>query len=544
MNIIELYKKESVVSGKAVLFMAVVSGVAQAALLGIITLAASTASYDSLNFRYFLLFAITFAIVIIGKKYALTESIKIAENIIKKVRVRIADKIRNSELVFLENTEQSEVFTYLTQNTSLISEASLIVINAFQSSVVLVFCIILIAILSKLAFLVIILAVGAALIHYLTHEKELTEYMRQITVKESQFFKMLNQMVEGFKELKMNRKMSEQHFGDFSSVAEDSMNLKIEASGKFTVEIMSSQIFFYTLLGIVTFVLPRFVQIESELLIRVVAAILFIIGPVNLMLTAVPTFARANNAVENLYNLEARLDEAARFLKTDGKLLISKIDSFSEIRFRNTCFSYTDRAGNPLFTVGPAELTIRRGEILFIVGGNGSGKTTFLKLLCGLYYPVLGSVELDGTPLDKTIYPAYRELFSVIFGDFYLFDRLYGLDTIDYDKIAGLLKLMCLEKKTECIDGEFTNINLSTGQRKRLAMVAALLNDRPIYVFDEWAADQDPEFRKYFYESLIKELREMGKTIIAVSHDDRYFHHADRVLKMDYGIFKEMNVPK
>lgn len=540
MNIVELYKKESNVSGKTVLFMAMASGVAQAALLGVITMAASTAKYNSLNFRYFLLFVITFAIVVIGKKYALTEAIKIAENIIKRVRVRIADKIRNTDLLFLENTEHSEIFTYLTQNTSLISEASVIIINAFQSSIVLVFCVILIAIMSKLAFFVIILAVGAAVIHYLSHKKLLMDYLREMTIKESLFFKLLNQMVAGFKELKMNRKMSEQQFNDFSNVAEESMEIKIIAGDKFTVEIMSSQVFFYTLLGIVTFILPRFVQIESELLIRIVAAILFIIGPVNLMVTAIPTFSRANNAVENLYGLEARLDEAAGF-KPGEKIPVRKIDSFSEIRFRNACFSYTDRAGNPLFTIGPAELTIQKGEILFIVGGNGSGKTTFLKLLAGLYYPVLGAVEVDGMVLEKSVYPAYREMFSVIFGDFYLFDRLYGLDVIDYDKISGLLKLMRLEKKTECIDGEFTNINLSTGQRKRLAMITALLHDRPIYVFDEWAADQDPEFRQYFYESLIKELRDMGKTIIAVSHDDRYFHHADRVLKMEYGKFTELN---
>ena len=175
--------------------------------------------------------------------------------------------------------------------------------------------------------------------------------------------------------------------------------------------------------------------------------------------------------------------------------------------------------------------------MLFLIGGNGSGKTTLLKLLTGLYYPDSGTIALDERILDKTTYQAYRELFALIFDEFHLFDRLYGLDSINSKKVNDLLRLMELDAKTEVLDEGFTNIQLSTGQRKRLAMIVALLDDRPIYVLDEWAADQDPHFRKYFYDVLLYELKEQGKTIIAVSHDDRYFHVADRVLKMEYGQF-------
>ena len=84
-------------------------------------------------------------------------------------------------------------------------------------------------------------------------------------------------------------------------------------------------------------------------------------------------------------------------------------------------------------------------------------------------------------------------------------------------------------------DGRFSTLDLSTGQRKRLAMVAALLDDKPIYIFDEWAADQDPGFRRYFYEGLLGELKARGKTVLAVTHDDRYFGVADRVVKRGEG---------
>jgi putative ATP-binding cassette transporter len=300
---------------------------------------------------------------------------------------------------------------------------------------------------------------------------------------------------------------------------------------------MFSEVSFYTLLAIMIFIMPWFEQISSERIIRVTAAILFIIGPVTMVVGTIPLFTRANMAVAHLYGLEAQLDAVSKAYQPEGVLPRRAIPAFEEITLVNVDFSYTDEQGIPLFTVGPINMAIRRGEVLFLIGGNGSGKTTLLKLLTGLYYPDTGTLTVDGLLIDQTTYQAYRELFATIFGDFHLFERLYGLDSIDYAKINDLLQVMDLEKKTKVIEGEFTNIQLSTGQRKRLAMIVALLDERPIYVFDEWAADQDPMFRQYFYEVLLRELKEQGKTVIAVSHDDRYFHFADRVLKMEYGQF-------
>jgi putative ATP-binding cassette transporter len=116
-----------------------------------------------------------------------------------------------------------------------------------------------------------------------------------------------------------------------------------------------------------------------------------------------------------------------------------------------------------------------------------------------------------------------------------LFGKLYGLRDLDPGQVNALLERMQLDTKTAYVDGRFTSLNLSTGQRKRMGLLIALLEDKPICVFDEWAAEQDPEFRSYFYEELLHQLKEEGKTIIAVSHDDRYFHHADKIIKMEYG---------
>jgi putative ATP-binding cassette transporter len=537
MNLLDLYRRESETSAIPILLVGMASGIAQSALLGIIIIAADTVSYQNLRASYFSFFVITFAVMIIGKRYALKRATVMAENILQKVRVRISDKIRNSELLFLERVGKGELYTRLAHDTNFISGSALLIINASQSVLVVVFCLAFVAILSKFATFITVLAIGIATMNYMAHQDSIAGELRETRVKEGKFFEMINQILDGFKELKMNQKKSDDYFGFFKMLAHEAKELKIKTGIIFIGELMFSQIFFYALLAVIVFIMPRFAQINSALIIRVTAAILFIIGPTNMVVGAIPFFTRANMAVAHLYGLEAQLDAVSKAYQPEGALPRRAIPAFEEITLVNVDFSYTDEQGIPLFTVGPINMAIRRGEVLFLIGGNGSGKTTLLKLLTGLYYPDTGTLSVDGLLIDQTTYQAYRELFATIFGDFHLFERLYGLDSIDYAKINDLLQVMDLEKKTKVIEGEFTNIQLSTGQRKRLAMIVALLDERPIYVFDEWAADQDPIFRQYFYEVLLRELKEQGKTVIAVSHDDRYFHFADRVLKMEYGQF-------
>lgn len=178
------------------------------------------------------------------------------------------------------------------------------------------------------------------------------------------------------------------------------------------------------------------------------------------------------------------------------------------------------------------------------MGGNGSGKSTLLKLLTGLYRPASGELRVNGQSLLPVQYHRYRNQFSIVFTDFHLFDRLYGLTRVNDESLAELLHDMELDLKTHYEEGRFSTLNLSTGQRKRLALIVALLDDKAILVFDEWAADQDPVFRKRFYEEILPDLKRRGKTVIAATHDDRYFSVADRVLKMECGRFVPLGEAK
>lgn len=196
------------------------------------------------------------------------------------------------------------------------------------------------------------------------------------------------------------------------------------------------------------------------------------------------------------------------------------------------------------FVLGPISLTLRSGEITYIVGGNGSGKSTLAKLLTGLYLPQTGSIHLNGVLTTDHNREWYRQHFSAIFSDFYLFDRCLGFDQVNLDqKVEHYLRQLQLSHKVQVKDGVLSTTRLSQGQRKRLALLVAYLEDRPIYVFDEWAADQEPLFRDFFYREILGTLKERGKTVVVITHDDRYFHLADHLIKLDYGRVEFDRIP-
>ncbi|WAS99533.1 ATP-binding cassette domain-containing protein [Nannocystis poenicansa] len=201
---------------------------------------------------------------------------------------------------------------------------------------------------------------------------------------------------------------------------------------------------------------------------------------------------------------------------------------FASLALRGVSYRYEPRDDRAGFAVGPCDLELVPGEVVFVTGANGSGKSTFIKLLCGLYRRHGGELRVDGEALPADPGPAWRSRFAAVFAEVALFERLYGIEDVDPARVAALLEEMELGHKVRFEDGRFTTVDLSTGQRKRLALIVALLADRPIYVFDEWAADQDPHFREAFYRRILPSLRARGKTVVAVTHDDDAFDACDR----------------
>jgi putative pyoverdin transport system ATP-binding/permease protein len=246
------------------------------------------------------------------------------------------------------------------------------------------------------------------------------------------------------------------------------------------------------------------------------------------VLMAAPEIARAEASTEAILHIVDNLPQEPEADPYDQP-------SFGMLELDGVEFSYAGARDERGFSVGPLNLTIRRGDLVLVTGGNGSGKTTLLKTLMGLYVPDHGRLLVDGLPVTERRRPNWRNRFTTIMSHQHLFDRLYGLQNIDADRVTNWIERLGLTGITAYSDGRFTNLALSTGQKMRLAMVVAMLEDRPICVFDEWTANQDPESTHWYYDTLLPELLAAGKTVIAVSHDKRFFERADHCVIMAGG---------
>lgn len=269
-----------------------------------------------------------------------------------------------------------------------------------------------------------------------------------------------------------------------------------------------------------------------------VLVLLYIQAPIAQLIHFVPMIGQAQVAYRRIAEFSDEGTEAEAGLLSPSPARPAR--GFREITLRGVSHGFPAAGDKAPFTLGPIELTIRAGEILFIVGENGSGKTTLIKLLLGLYPPQTGDILLDGVSVTAQTRDAYRQNFSAIFFDYNLFEDLIVPECTPLDSARPLLERLDLAHKVDVSDGRFSTTDLSTGQRKRLALVQAYLEGRPILVLDEWAAEQDPTFRRRFYEELLPEMRRRGRTLIVISHDDRYFGAADRVLHLHDGQIVEI----
>jgi len=368
----------------------------------------------------------------------------------------------------------------------------------------LVFSFIYIAFLSLTAFWISIAVISCAAAVYLLNQKTINMELRKAVEKEGEFFDFMKHLLQGFKELKMNASRSNDLFQNFlTRIAHETKDLKIHTEYKFITNYIFAQVFFYILLASIIFILPQVTVTSPSVMVQIIAVLLFMLGPLGDVVDSLPLISKANVAVEKIAGLQEVFGGFDDTRDTANENPFGGMTGIRGISMNRIEFTYPGREGQRMFAVGPVNLDIRSGEIIFIVGGNGSGKTTFLKLLSGLYHPQRGTMYVDDVPVNATNIAYYRNFFSVIFSDYHLFDRMYGLTNIDEKRVNQFLKTMDLDEKTSYLDGRFTNVNLSTGQKKRLALITALMEDKPVCIFDEVAADQDPEYRKYFYPELL-----------------------------------------
>jgi putative ATP-binding cassette transporter len=544
MNYWTLVLRESSTVRRSVVFAVVFSSLSNAALLTIINAAATAPAGSGLHLQLLLLFTVALLLYIQCLRYSTRTMNRMMSDVVHTLRSRFVEKLGRAELPALESTGKSDILNAMTAEATLIADSGALLSNAFQALLVVLFATAYIAYLSVLAFVVTVSCMVLALVLMQSMRSATSALHREERSREVEFLTRVTHLIEGFKETKMHAQRGLELRSAISRTSRASANLRVSAKNLVTDRTILAQSSWYVAIALVVFLLPRF--LSADTLPSVTTAILFMIGPQTLWVNATSHFVRCEEATRVIHHLEMALDRYhamdRRWSLASGAVDIPTALPMGEIALDGVQYSYRGAEGTS-FTLGPVSLRMRPGQIVFLAGGNGSGKSSLLKILSGLYPLEAGTITVRGRAVDAGTIANYRQLFAPVFADFHLFDRLYGLLDAPRSRFEVLLEEMQLERKLRIEDDRFSTLDLSTGQRKRLALIVALMDDRPIYLFDELAADQDPEFRAFLYTVLLPRLRDAGHLVIAATHDDRYFHIADLVVHMEYGVVRRIEGP-
>jgi len=461
------------------------------------------------------------------------------QRVVAALRKDVSLRIMGAPIAAVERMKSHRLQAILNEDIDTISDFTSEFAGHASAFAVTAGCAIYLFRLSPVLFLVSALALAVGIWINFAAARAWSRNFEKARAGEDELQKHYRSVVEGAKELRLNRmRRAQVHGMRLSGAADLVARLKARALGLFwAAEGTNSAIFFLVVVWILA-ARPS-LGIDAQVVSGFIIVLLFVKGPIEELAALLPFLSQAQVAFRRIARLSAEFRKEPH---AAGPVQPAFLASHIELRQARYRFEARQEGAKP-FEVGPIDLRLRRGETLFIVGGNGSGKTTLVKLLLGLYQPSEGRLLLDGVPVDDRSCEAYRGLCSAIFSDYHLFDELVAQDA-EHIRCAGeLMERLGVADKVQLVDGMFSTTDVSTGQRKRLALVHAWLEDRPVVMFDEWAADQDPEFRSVFYRELLPELKREGKTLIVVSHDDRYFDVADRVIRMSAGRIVEEFVP-
>jgi putative pyoverdin transport system ATP-binding/permease protein len=508
-----------------------VSGMSSAGLIALINLALqrSTVPFSILALAFLGLCGALFASATISQILL----VRLAEQIILNLRLSLTRQILACPLRQLEDVGIPRLLAVLTQDIEIIANASFPVTGLLTFVTLLVGSFIYLSWLSLPLFglTLVLLSMGIFSNQYLIYRAR--HALKRARDEQDHLFRHFRTATEGIKELKLHQQRRQVFLSeDLYATALQARQHRITAANFFAMGGSWGLTALFLMVGVVLAVAPSFL-VSQAVLSGYALTLLFLLTPIRGVLNTLPELLRANVALGKINALGLSIQEP---MPSEGMERERQSDGLQALKLQQVTHAYYSDREDTHFTLGPIDLTLYPGELVFIIGGNGSGKSTLAKLLVGLYTPEEGSIFWNGEPLSERDWEWYRQQFTVVFSDFYLFDRLLGL--IDCDRSVETqtyLQELHLDQKVSIQDGRFSTTALSQGQRKRLALLTAYLEDRAIYVFDEWASDQDPAFKKIFYTQLLPALKNRGKAVVVISHDDHYFDRADRIVKLDYG---------
>lgn len=460
--------------------------------------------------------------------------VRVTQQSVLMMRIALSRRLLSTPVKKLQELGRNGLLIILTRDVDIFIGALPLLPLYFCNLVIIVSCLTYIAFLSWPLVLAFCVVVSCAIFAFELGRREPVRLMRLVSRQSEDLYGKFRNLIDGSKELQLNAERGRLYVdGVVGPAATLLKETFVKSISGFAWITSAGTTVFYIFIGLMLFVIPHMVSVSNTVLATATLGMMYLLRPIMELVASGPSMHSAGISIEKIQKLDQDLmafEPAA-----------PSLDPFCSsaplrLQLRDVCHHYESEGEDRQFGLGPLNLTVQQGEILFIVGGNGSGKTTLAMLLLGLYMPESGHLILNGQEVDAANVEHYRRHFSAVFSDFHLFDQLLGEDqeALTY-KAAGYIKALGMEHKVKVVDGKFSTLKLSSGQRKRLALVASYLDDRPVYLFDEWAADQDPAFKRVFYTELLPDLKARGKTVIAITHDDQYFSCADRVIKLADG---------
>lgn len=524
--------KHSRVVISLVILASVLSGVSASAIIALInlTLNGNGSSTSTVVWGFILL-------LIISPVTRFTSQallVRLAARSVFEFRMRLYQWILAAPLRRLEELGTHRLLTTLTEDIPMIIGALVALPALCVDVAVIIGCLIYLGLTSwhLLLGLIVIMTFGIAI--YRIALLWALRYFKLARDGVDVLFRQYRALADGVKELKLHSKRRNAFRSWLKTTTLNLQEYNIAGNTITAAAANWNDMLFFIFIGLTIFLLPSRLGIGVGTMTVYVFTTLYMKASLAEIMNILQSLGRASVSVKRVEELGFSLLAYPQELESVGES--DPQPSWERLELSGITHSYRSEGDEREFALGPIDLTLYPGEIVFLVGGNGSGKTTLAKLITGLYAPDSGEIRLNGKLITKQNQDDYRQWFSAIFSEFYIFDRFFGFEDSFIDvKAAEYLVKLHLEHKVKIKDGALSSIDLSQGQRKRLALLTAYLEDRLIYLFDEWAADQDPFFKEVFYYQLLPELKARGKTTVVISHDDHYYKVADRIIKLDRG---------
>jgi putative ATP-binding cassette transporter len=446
-----------------------------------------------------------------------------------KIRKQLSQMILSAPTINLENIGPSKLVAVLTHDVGQIVNGAQMLPAFLTNLVNLVGCLGFLIYLNFSLFRMVMIAIIFGIITYQIPVRYGEKLLDRARKKYDTMYEVIRGIIYGAKDLKLDRIKRSNYLSEVLDVTQKEL---VSIEKKMTATYLGASIYGdmlgFAVIGVVSFIASNYYSISSEELVGIIMALLYISGPIAFILGVIPQLANARTSVNNVHKLFGEFKEESEGFTINNP-------NWQSIKMSEVTFEYQTTNHKDGFRAGPFNLEVRKGEITFIVGGNGSGKSTLGKLLALHYLPNSGVLSWGATAVTVENIGNMRQQIGAIFSDYYLFDRILRSTSKSSEKIIEHLELLNLNNKVEISNGVFSTLDLSDGQRRRLALLVTLIDDKEIYIFDEWAADQDPMFKDIFYRKILPDLKARGKLVLVISHDDRFFDVADQLIFMADG---------